>query len=140
MGGAPTGDVRSANAGSDGGAAGARYANVVQALANPDFLAGRDGNEIVWKDGTRMPFDDGRSGMRFSTRLDTPSLKDLFYTPYRLGTAGLPADADIDPGRMRYQPFFLEMYGDCRKGETARTTIDGVWLPRKRATGQGNAR
>jgi hypothetical protein len=99
--------------------------------AYPNFLAGHDGNEVVWKDGTRMPFDDGKPGKRFATWLDTPSLKDMFSTPYRLGTAGLPPATDIDPGRVRYQPFFLKMYGDCRKGETARTTIDVVWLPRK---------
>jgi len=53
-----------------------------------------------------MPFDDGKSGKSFSTVLDSPSLKDMFFTPYRLGNAGLPPDIDIDPGRVRYEPFF----------------------------------
>ena len=40
--------------------------------AYPDFLAGPDGNEIVWKDATRMALDDGKSGERFSTRPTHP--------------------------------------------------------------------
>ena len=99
--------------------------------AYPDFLAGHEGNDLLWKDGTRMPFDDGKSGKSFATLLDAPSLKDMFYTPYPLGHAGLSPLFNVDPGRVRYQPFFLKMYGDCRKGETARTMVDVIWLPRK---------
>src|SRR5207253_8955551 len=53
------------------------------------------------------------------------------FRSYRLGNAGFPPDPNIDPGRVRYQPFFLKMYGDCRKGETAATMTNVVWLPRK---------
>ena len=31
----------------------------------PDHLKGHEGNDIVWKDGTRMPFDDGKPGKPF---------------------------------------------------------------------------
>ena len=56
--------------------------------AYPDFLAGFEGNAIVWKDGTRMAFDDGRGVKDFETRLAAPDLKDMFYAPYPLGRAG----------------------------------------------------
>jgi hypothetical protein len=99
--------------------------------AYPDFLAGHEGYDLVCKDGPRMPFDDGKSGKSFETLLDAPSLRDMFYAPYPLGHAGLSPMFNVDPGRARYQPFFLKINGDCRKGETARTMVDVTWLPRK---------
>ncbi len=97
----------------------------------PEFLAGYEGNVLIWKDGTRMQFDDGLKGKEFETLLNSPSLKDMFYAPYHPGKAAVPPDVNIDPGRVRYEPFFLKMYGDCKKGETARTLVDVVWLPGK---------
>jgi hypothetical protein len=99
--------------------------------AYPDFLSGREGNSLVWKDGTRMPFDDGKPGKAFAALLDAPSVKDMFYAPYRTGAVGMPPAPDIDPGRVRFEPFFAKMYGDCRKGETAGSLVDVVWLPKK---------
>ena len=97
----------------------------------PDHLKGHEGNDIVWKDGTRMPFDDGKPGKPFPQLLDSPSLKDMFYMPYKLGDAGLRPERDTDPGRVRYEPFFTKMYGDCRKRETAKSMVDVIWLPKK---------
>jgi hypothetical protein len=97
--------------------------------AYPDFLAGHDGNNILWRDGTRMAFDDGIIKSA-EARLDHPSLKDMFAEPYPLGAAQPPADGS-DPGRARVESFFLKMYGDCRKGETQKNMVDVVWLPRK---------
>lgn len=78
----------------------------------PDFLASHDGNMLRWKDGTAMPFDDGKGEKDFETRLDSPDLEDEFYAPYPVGRAGIPPGVDIDPGRVRYEPFFAKMYGD----------------------------
>ena len=97
----------------------------------PEFLAGHEGNELIWKDGTRMLFDDGRRGKEFETLLNSPSIKDMFYAPYIHGKATDAPEVNIDPGRVRYEPFFIKMYGDCRKGETSRTLVDVVWLPKK---------
>ena len=97
----------------------------------PEFLAGHDGNELIWKDGTRMLFDDGKRGKEFESLLNSPSIKDMFYAPYIQGKKAVPPDVNIDPGRVRYEPFFIKMYGDCRKGEASRTLVDVVWLPKK---------
>ncbi|HAN64366.1 MAG TPA: hypothetical protein DCQ79_11005, partial [Rhizobiales bacterium] len=69
----------------------------------PDFLASHDGNMLRWKDGTAMPFDDGKGEKDFETRLDSPDLEDEFYAPYPVGRAGIPPGVDIDPGRVRYE-------------------------------------
>ena len=31
-------------------------------LAYPDALAGFNGTDLIWRDGTHMPVDDGRPG------------------------------------------------------------------------------
>jgi hypothetical protein len=103
----------------------------VLVAAYPDFLASFEGNDIVWKDGTRMPFDDGRGAKDFETRLAMPDLEDMFYASYPPGRSGLAPPVNIDPGRVRYQPFFTRMYGDCSKGEVAGHLVDVVWLPTK---------
>ncbi len=96
----------------------------------PDFLASHDGNTLMWKDGTAMVFDDGKGEKDFDTRLDHPDLEDEFYTPYPVGRTGIPPGVDIDPGRVRYEPFFAKMYGDCKKGAVTRKLTDVVWLPK----------
>ncbi len=96
----------------------------------PDFLASHGDNSLVWKDGTVMPFDDGKGAKDFETLLDRPDLEDEFYTPYPAGRAGIPPGIDIDPGRVRYEPFFAKMYGDCNKGEVTKKLVDVVWLPK----------
>ena len=103
----------------------------VLVAAYPDFLSRHDGNDIVWKDGTRMPFDDGRGAKDFETLLAAPDLEDMFFAPYPLGRTGTAPALNIDPGRVRYQPFFAKMYGDCSKGEVTRHLADVIWLPKK---------
>jgi hypothetical protein len=102
----------------------------VLVAAYPQFLSGHKDGVLLWKDGTKMPFDDGKPNKNFEELLDRPSLKDMFYAPYPLGKASAP-EVNIDPGRVRYAPFFLKMYGDCRKGETSNTLVDVAWLPKK---------
>ncbi len=96
----------------------------------PDFLASHDANAVTWKDGTVMMFDDGKGEKDFETRLNEPDLEDTFYAPYPLGRTGIPPAVDIDPGRVRYAPFFDKMYGDYKKGEVARKLVPVVWLPK----------
>ncbi len=99
--------------------------------AYPAFLAGHDDRDLIWKDGTRSPFSDGSDGKSVEERLAAPSIKDMFFAAYRAGNAGLSPAPDVDPGRARNEPFFLKMYGDCRKGETLGSLTDVVWLPKK---------
>ena len=99
--------------------------------AYPDFLERAEGNEVVWKDGTRVPFDDGTGEKDFETRLERPDLEDMFYVAYPLGRTGTPPAFNSDPGRVRFQPLYAKMYGDCTKGEAAQHLSDVVWLPSK---------
>jgi hypothetical protein len=96
----------------------------------PDFLASHDENTLIWKDGTAMVFDDGKGEKDFDTRLDHPDIEDMFYVPYPVGRTGFPPGVDIDPGRVRYEPFFDKMYGNCTKGQVESKLVPVVWLPK----------
>jgi hypothetical protein len=99
--------------------------------AYPEFLERIDGNELVWRDGTRMVIDDGKGAKPFETMLDHPDIKDMFALPYPLGDHGLAPGVDVDPGRVRYMPLFLKMYGDCRKSDVTKNAGAVVWLKKK---------
>jgi len=97
--------------------------------AYPDFLASHDDKELVWKDGTRMAISDGRVNKTFDQLMEAPDIKDQFAIPYPLGAEVKVPALNEDPGRIRNEPFFLKMYGDCRKGEVAKRLKPVAWLP-----------
>src|ERR1041384_7323298 len=69
--------------------------------AYPDHLSGYQGNDLIWKDGTRMPISDGRTNKSFDQLLDAPDIKDQFAYPYPLGSAIKTPGLNEDPGRIR---------------------------------------
>ncbi|MGE0653803.1 MAG: M15 family metallopeptidase [Alphaproteobacteria bacterium] len=85
--------------------------------AYPDFLAGHEGGELLWKDGTRTPVSDGIETKTFEERLNNPDIDDLFAQPYAPGPPSGPPAEDWDPGRFVNTEFFTRMYGDCRSNE-----------------------
>jgi D-alanyl-D-alanine carboxypeptidase len=97
--------------------------------AYPDYLAGTDGKHLIWKDATRMAVSDGKAGKSFEQLLNEPDIKDQFAIPYPLGIKLKHPAVNEDPGRIRYEPLFRKMYGDCRKGEVARRLKSVPWLP-----------
>ena len=82
--------------------------------AYPDFIDRIEGNNLVWKDGTRMRIDDGKGAKAFDAMLDDPDVKDMFLMKYPVGEQGLAPNVNFDPGRVRYAPLFKKIYGDCR--------------------------
>jgi hypothetical protein len=105
--------------------------------AYPDHLAGYAGNDLIWKNGTRMPISDGQTGKSFEQMLDTPDIDDQFAFAYPLGPEVRSPAMNEDPGRIRYEKFFLTMYGDCKKGEVAGRLAPVAWMP-KRSGGRLN--
>lgn len=94
--------------------------------AYPGQLAGREGNELVWKDGQRMTIDDGKAKSA-EQLLAAPDIEDMFAYAYPSGMPnGAPAD---DPGRIRNEAFFKKMYGDCSKGGVSANLVSVPWLP-----------
>src|SRR5262249_5017327 len=99
--------------------------------AYPDFLDRIEGNDLVWKDGTRMRIDDGKGAKAFDAMLDDPDIKDMFVMKYPVGEQGLAPAVNFDPGRVRYAPLFKKIYGDCRSAGFMANAVDVVWLPRQ---------
>lgn len=95
--------------------------------AYPDQLAAVESNAIIWQDGTRMVFDDGRRVSDPELRLDQPSLMFQLEEAYPKGEEGIPPTPNADPGRVRYLPFFQKMYGATPR-EVERQLISVHWL------------
>jgi len=99
--------------------------------AYPEHLASYRGDELIWKDGSRMPLGSAATRRPFAEMLEHGTIREQFAIPYPLATAPLqPPALDEDPGRIRHEAFFLRMYGDCRKGEVAAKMRAVAWLPR----------
>lgn len=95
--------------------------------AYPDELAGFDGTNLIWRDGTRMPVSDGRPEKSLDEMIRHGSILDQFRFPYPAGAPLLPPTQD--PGRIRNRAFFDKMYGDCRAGEVLPKLVQVIWLP-----------
>jgi hypothetical protein len=98
--------------------------------AYPEHLAGHDGAALIFKDGTRMPARIGAPGRSFEQLLRDGDLVDQVSIAYVAGPPGSNPTLNQDPGRIRHEPFFLKVYGDCRKGEVQKRMKRIVWLPK----------
>lgn len=99
--------------------------------AYPDHLSAVEGSTLVWRDGSRTAYDDGRGEKSFSDWLADPDVEDMLRLPYPAGAPATPPAAGHDPGRARNAEFFRRIYGDCRTGGVAGDLVDVVWLPKK---------
>ncbi|MGH6873130.1 MAG: M15 family metallopeptidase [Rhizomicrobium sp.] len=98
--------------------------------AYPDRVAGYTLSELVWRGGARQPLGANDPARTFDEALTHASLRDMFRLAYPAG-APLAAPAEnFDPGRFRNKAFFDRLYGDCRKGEVAKSLVPVVWLPK----------
>ncbi len=102
--------------------------------AYPDFLNRVEDGALVWKDGTRMPLDDGKGAKSLEQKLADPDIDDMFSMPYPVGETGVPPSTDFDPGRVRYTPLFDKMYGNCLVADIQKALVPVVWLPSKAGT------
>jgi hypothetical protein len=96
----------------------------------PDWIVGRDGNLLVMKGGKKFQISDGKTAKTFDVLLEHPDIDDMFYVPFPVDSAPKQPVKNSDPGRVRFEPLFIAMYGDCKKHDVSRNlrTID--WLPR----------
>lgn len=96
--------------------------------AYPEALASVDGTDLIWRDGTRMPIDDGHPDKSLEEQLRRGSIRDQLRLPYPI-SATLSLVPQDDPGRVRNKAFFDKMYGDCTAGQVAPRLVPVVWLP-----------
>src|SRR5579864_4583551 len=73
--------------------------------AYPDVLARHDADVLVWRDGTRMPTNDGKTTKTPSELVSAPDILDMFVWRYPLADQPL-TPTTADPGRARPAAFF----------------------------------
>src|SRR5258707_8476777 len=94
-----------------------------------DFITSFSNNHIIFKDGTSMLWDDGIKNKSYKMLLEKPDLKDMFTQKYPMGILKSPLPANFDPGRIRYEPFFLKMYGTT-ENEVKKNLTEITWCPK----------
>ncbi len=92
----------------------------------PDFISSIENNYLIWKDGTKMFFDDGKK-KSFEQLIDKPDIQDMFFFTYSTGIIDTPK-INFDPGRIRNEEFFKKMYGN-NKTEVYNNLETVIWLP-----------
>lgn len=98
--------------------------------AYPDFIARHDGTTLYLKDGRKFAISDGRTNKTFDAMIEHADIDDMFYAPYVAGETAAAPGTNIDPGRVRFEPLFNAMYGDCDKGEVQPKMRNIAWLPK----------
>lgn len=94
--------------------------------AYPDFISELRNNKLIFSDGTSMLWDDKKE-KNAEQLLDNPDLEDQFAYKYPRETVNQPEYMQ-DPGRIRYEPLLLKMYGN-NKTEVEQNLVKVVWLP-----------
>jgi len=96
--------------------------------AYPHFLESADQNNLYWKDGTVMTYDDGIKDKTHEEMLNDPDLEDMLFQEYTAGRDwSEPPAENFEPGRIRYEPFFLKMYGN-NSGEVNQNLESVTWV------------
>jgi hypothetical protein len=96
----------------------------------PDWIASHDDAFVILRNGTRLAISDRRIDKSFDELLEKPDIDDMFYATYPTGTAPRQPPKNFDPGRVRFEPLFVAMYGDCKKNEVTAKLRPVEWLPR----------
>lgn len=94
----------------------------------PQFLDSADENNLYWKDGTVMTYDDGIKDKSHDEKLNNPDIEDMLSQNYVAGQNwDSPPSENFEPGRIRYEPFFLKMYGS-NAGEVQSKIVSVEWI------------
>jgi D-alanyl-D-alanine carboxypeptidase-like protein len=98
--------------------------------AYPDTIKSYDDEFLTLRNGVKFRISDGRTDKNFDELLEKPDIDDMFYVRYPAGETPAQPPRNADPGRVRFEPLFVEMYGDCKRNEVARNLRAIEWLPR----------
>ena len=97
------------------------------ARAYPDPVWGVRDGQIIMTDGTRFEVSGGGPSKTTEHALDQADIADMFAQPYRRGPQTKAPKGD--PGRARYEPLFLKMYGDCSSRAFQAHMRKVLWMP-----------
>jgi D-alanyl-D-alanine carboxypeptidase-like protein len=97
----------------------------------PDWIAGYGEKDLILKrGGQRFAISDGRTNKSFEEMLEKPDIDDTFFAPYPAGSTPRQPARNSDPGRVRFEPLFVSMYGDCKENQVVKNLRTIPWLPK----------
>lgn len=94
------------------------------AEAYPAAVASIDGKEVVFKSGARLKVEDGREKSH-AEKLVGADVEDMLSQVYPIGRCydGARPARNVDPGRIRNQAFFSQVYGSSRRAVEKNLTV-----------------
>lgn len=96
--------------------------------AYPDFIIGYEDNYVIFKDGSKMIYDDGKT-KTFDEVLKNPDIEDQFRFQYTPGKMTAHPQKNQDPGRITNEEFFKKMYGTTKQ-EVEKNLVEIDWCPK----------
>jgi len=98
--------------------------------AYPNRLKEATEDFVIWQDGTKMSYDDGKKDKTFEELLSEGDLEDQMSMKYPVGEeVDYSPEENFDPGRVRYAPFFRKMYGNTKE-EVKKNLTYIYWMPK----------
>lgn len=94
--------------------------------AYPDYVVGYEDNMIVFSDGSRMVYDDGKCRTIDEMHLEQ-DVEEIFFQDYDKSI--YPPPYGYDPGRYRCAEFFGKIYGGTRE-EAEKNLVYVDWCPK----------
>jgi len=95
-----------------------------------DTISGYDNEFLILKNGMKFRISDKRTDKSFQELLKKPDIDDMFYAQYPVGTVPKQPEKNMDPGRVRFEPLFVAIYGDCSKDQVIKNLRTIKWLPK----------
>jgi peptidoglycan L-alanyl-D-glutamate endopeptidase CwlK len=80
------------------------------------------------RQGQTYPFDPRATHRHIEEELDQADLYSQIRQPYPLGTLNIAPARQADPGRLRHQPLFMDMYGRSAS-EVTNNLVTVFWPP-----------
>lgn len=96
--------------------------------AYPEVISKVTKNGIVFKDGSKMIYDDKDKNKTFDELLNKADLEDQMSMRYPAGKEYKTPSFNNDPGRIRNEEFFKKIYGNDAK-EVGKHLAKIKWLP-----------
>jgi hypothetical protein len=95
----------------------------------PGAIARFSDNHIIFKDHSKLLWNDGIKNKSAQALLDKPDLKDMFAQPYTTDALKTSPAKNFDPGRIRNEPFFEKIYGST-KADVEKNLVTITWCPK----------
>ncbi len=97
----------------------------------PSHIKDFKDNQIIFQDGTSIPFDDFNNSKNYEQMLESASLKEQMLQKYIkvLDNSNYIPSKNESPGRIRSEEFFKKMYGST-EAEVKEKLVEIKWMPK----------